>query len=141
MRTKKKIELKNLIYVSKPSTFDDKIIEDILSCSRENNVSSGITGALICRSDLYFQFLEGPIESVQKTFERIKVDRRHTEIQKLKDDITTRRLFASWAMRFDPVEKWIWSREQIKKGSLKQVSAADAFKVFEKLSRDVDQFN
>ncbi|MEE2774145.1 MAG: BLUF domain-containing protein [Pseudomonadota bacterium] len=141
MRTKPKIELKNLIYVSKPSGFDDKIVDEILRKSRENNIASGITGALICRSDLYFQFLEGPVDSVEKTFGKIKDDKRHTEIQKLKDDITFRRLFASWAMRFDPVEKWIWSRNEIEQGLLKTISAGDAFEVFEKLSREVDQFN
>ena len=100
-----------------------------------------MTGALICRSDLYFQYLEGPIDEVNKTFKKIELDNRHKNIQKIKEDETTRRLFASWAMREDPVKSWMWTRKEVKTGILTRIKPKEAFEAFERLSREVDQFD
>ena len=140
MRNKKQNNLKHLIYFSKPTVFDDKNTKIILATSRKNNNETDVTGALICRSDLYFQFLEGPVEAVDATFKKIKLDTRHSEIQKIKEDLTNRRLFASWAMREDPVHTWMWTREEVKNGLLTRIKPSDAFATFERLSREVDQF-
>ena len=138
--TKKNNELKHLIYFSKTTILDEQTTANILSTSRNNNDQSEVTGALICRSDLYFQFLEGPKDSVEATFQKIKLDTRHSEIYKIKDDLTNRRLFASWAMRDDPVHTWMWTREEVKNGILTRIAPNEAFATFERLSREVDQF-
>ena len=134
-------KLKHLIYYSVPTTFDEETIEEILLKSRQNNAQSNVTGALICRSDLYFQYLEGPIDEVNKTFKKIELDNRHKNIQKIKEDETTRRLFASWAMREDPVKSWMWTRTEVKTGILTRIKPKEAFEAFERLSREVDQFD
>ena len=134
-------KLKHLIYYSVPTTFDEETIEEILLKSRQNNAQSNVTGALICRSDLYFQYLEGPIDEVNKTFKKIELDNRHKNIQKIKEDETTRRLFASWAMREDPVKSWMWTRTEVKAGILNGIKPKEAFEAFERLSREVDQFD
>ena len=134
-------KLKHLIYYSVPTTFDEETIEEILFKSRQNNTQSNVTGALICRSDLYFQYLEGPIDEVNKTFKKIELDNRHKNIQKIKEDETTRRLFASWAMREDPVKSWMWTRKEVKTGILTRIKPKEAFEAFERLSREVDQFD
>jgi len=134
-------KLKHLIYYSVPITFDEETVKEILLKSRQNNAQSNVTGALICRSDLYFQYLEGPIDEVNKTFKKIELDNRHKNIQKIKEDETTRRLFASWAMREDPVKSWMWTRIEVKAGILTRVKPKEAFEVFERLSREVDQFD
>lgn len=134
-------KLKHLIYYSVPTTFDEETIEEILLKSRQNNAQSNVTGALICRSDLYFQYLEGPIDEVNKTFKKIELDNRHKNIQKIKEDETTRRLFASWAMREDPVKSWMWTRKEVKTGILTRIKPKEAFEAFERLSREVDQFD
>ena len=136
-----KDKLKHLIYYSVPTTFDEETIEEILLKSRQNNAQSNVTGALICRSDLYFQYLEGPIDEVNKTFKKIELDNRHKNIQKIKEDETTRRLFASWAMREDPVKSWMWTRSEVKTGILARIKPKEAFEAFERLSREVDQFD
>ena len=136
-----KDKLKHLIYYSVPTTFDEETIEEILLKSRQNNAQSNLTGALICRSDLYFQYLEGPIDEVNKTFKKIELDNRHKNIQKIKEDETTRRLFASWAMREDPVKSWMWTRTEVKTGILARIKSKEAFEAFERLSREVDQFD
>ena len=140
MRSKKITKLKHLIYCSKPTCFDFETIKSILTTSRENNSRTGLTGSLIYRSDLYFQFLEGPPGAVTDTYEKIKLDTRHSEIQKIREEITDRRLFASWAMRQDPVHTWMWTREQVRNGLLTRIEARNAFETFERLSREVDQF-
>ena len=134
-------KLKHLIYYSVPTTFNEETIEEILLKSRQNNAQSNVTGALICRSDLYFQYLEGPIDEVNKTFKKIELDNRHKNIQKIKEDETTRRLFASWAMREDPVKSWMWTRKEVKTGILTRIKPKEAFEAFERLSREVDQFD
>ena len=134
-------KLKHLIYYSVPTTFDEETIEEILLKSRQNNAQSNVTGALICRSDLYFQYLEGPVDEVHKTFKKIELDDRHKNIQKIKEDETTRRLFASWAMREDPVKSWMWTRTEVKTGILTRIKPKEAFEAFERLSREVDQFD
>ena len=140
MRSKRSEELKYLIYFSKPTVLDYKTIKSILAISRENNNKTGLTGSLIYRSDLYFQFLEGPPDAVDNTFKRIKLDVRHSDIQKIQENVTTRRLFASWAMREDSVQTWMWTREEVKKGVLARIKPNEAFETFERLSRGVDQF-
>ena len=141
MIEKKNNELKHLIYCSVPTAFDEKTINEILSTSRKNNAQSNVTGTLICRSDLYFQYLEGPIDEVDKTFKKIQLDNRHKNIQKIKEDKTTRRLFASWAMREDPVKTWMWTRKEVENGVLARIEPKEAFGAFERLSREVDQFD
>ena len=141
MRNRKSNDLKHLIYYSKPTVFSNTINAKILETSRKNNSMTDVTGALISREDLYFQFLEGPIEAVDTTFKKIKLDTRHTEIHKIKESITHRRLFASWAMREDPVHTWMWTKEEVKSGLLTRINAMEALETFERLSREVDQFN
>ena len=49
-----------LIYASRPFGYDDLTLISILMQARENNARNGITGALICREDVFLQILEGP---------------------------------------------------------------------------------
>ena len=141
MKRYTKNDIKHLIYSSKPINFDDVSISDILKSSQNNNKNDGITGALIFREDIYLQFLEGPENKVDKAFNKIASDPRHKNVLKLKEDITNRKLFTSWAMRGDPVKSWMWSYEDVDKGIVKKLKPEDAFAVFEKLSREIDQFN
>ena len=141
MRNQNTEKVKRLIYSSKPVGFDDNVVKAILDISRDNNAENFITGALIYRQDLYLQFLEGPADKVDKTYRKILNDKRHTDLHKLSERSSARRLFATWAMRGDPVETWMWSYEEVKGGLMKNLSEEEAIATFEKLARDVDQFN
>ena len=103
--------------------------------SVNNNKRDQITGALICRSDLYLQYLEGPTESIDETFNKIKNDDRHVEITVLKEGVHAKRLFPKWAMRDDPVRSWMWSREEVDSGALKSISSSDALNIFKRHSK------
>ena len=134
------ITLKHIIYASTPFGFSRSDLDHILIKSRYNNDKNDITGALFCRDDLYLQYLEGPEKEIDLTFSKITEDDRHTEIQLLKSGISTRRLFANWAMKDDPVQSWMWTKEEIDGGILEKVTEAEAMKIFVKHARESDQF-
>ena len=134
------ITIKNIIYASTPFGFSRSDLDHILIKSRYNNDKNDITGALFCRDDLYLQYLEGPEKEIDLTFSKITEDDRHTEIQLLKSGISTRRLFAKWAMKDDPVQSWIWTKEEIDNGVLEKVTEIEAMEIFVKHSRETDQF-
>ena len=138
---KNKPLLKYLIYTSVPVNFDNDSFHNILEVSQQNNIRDSITGALIYRPDLYLQYLEGPVDSIDKTYIRIKNDPRHIEIHQLAEKTTERRLFTSWAMRGDPAKTWMWSYEDVKNGLIKRFSPKQAFSTFNLVSREIDQFN
>ena len=65
--------LQRTIYRSRPFGFDSAILDNILLFSRRNNERDGITGALICRHEIYLQLLEGPKDKVDALFNRISL--------------------------------------------------------------------
>lgn len=132
--------IKYLIYWSKPFGFDQNMLDTILMCSQTNNKDREITGALISRSDLFLQYLEGPSLEIDLTYNKIVDDDRHVEVTLLNEGTSCRRLFASWAMRDDPVKSWMWTRDEIREGILNTIGPDDALNIFKRHSREVDQF-
>ena len=128
-------EIRHVIYISKPTHFDHLVLEDILIKSRTNNPAIGVTGNLIYHSDLFLQLLEGPHVAVNKLYETILADNRHTDIVKLRDETFNRRLFASWAMKNDGHQSWMLSRSEIAR-----ISSQEALELFDRLARENDQF-
>jgi hypothetical protein len=129
-----------VIYVSKPVGFDDTVLDDILVQSKKNNKKNQITGALICRADLYLQYLEGPPNKIDSVYSKIKIDGRHRDVILLEEAKSKRRLFANWEMRGDPVKDWMWTQEEVADGVLEKLSKNDAMKIFVQHSREIDQF-
>ena len=140
MQDEKNIGIKHIIYTSRPLDSDNSDIENILISSERNNPKSEVTGLLIFGSKLYLQFLEGPENSVDATFNRIKSDKRHNEIRILKESKSDRRLFASWTMRPQDLELMMWTPEDIESGLVEKFNSKQALNVFENLSREFDQF-
>ena len=75
-------------------------IERILAASRRNNASLRVTGALIFNSGIFAQVLEGPLDGIEATFERIQCDTRHGELHVLAFEPAKTRSFPSWSMAF-----------------------------------------
>jgi hypothetical protein len=125
-----------LIYASRPFGFDEGTLAAILIVSRRNNARDGVTGALICRGDLYLQLLEGPQEMVERAFQRIEWDRRHLEVKLLSRRNVTERLFPGWAMRDDPARSWMWTQEEVNAGAVDHATEAEAVAIFERLARE-----
>ena len=125
-----------LTYASRPFGFDSASLAGILLDARRCNARDGITGALICRDDLYLQLLEGPAEAVEAAYLRIARDDRHLELRPLMrrkvDD--TARLFPNWLMRDDPAQSWIWSRAEVEDGSPERATEHEVAALFERLT-------
>ena len=120
---------------------NEKNIKNILETSDINNKKNKVTGCLIYRQDLYLQFLEGPQKELEFTYNKILSDKRHTDIHKLSENSTKRRLFTNWAMRGDPLMTSMWTHKDIKDGKVKKLNSNESLKLFEKFSREIDQFN
>lgn len=93
-----------LVYYSRNAIAGDGApeseIRQILDASRRNNDAAGVTGALMFNAGCFAQVLEGPLEAVQQTFERIQRDDRHSEVVVVDFRETAERGFPSWSMAY-----------------------------------------
>ena len=128
-----------LVYASQPFGYDDLSLTGILLRARKNNEENNITGALICRDDLFLQMLEGPRDKVIETFARIERDERHVNVTELFCRGIDKRLFPEWSMRHDPVQSWMWTPEQVAKGAVHEAQEAEIAGIFERLSKQPPQ--
>ncbi len=123
-----------LIYVSQPFGFDDLALTSILASALRNNVRDNITGALICREDLFMQLLEGPEAEVKACYARIVKDNRHCDVRSLWSGNADHRLFPEWAMRHDPAHSWMWTREEVSAGAVDTATGEEARAIFARLA-------
>lgn len=130
--------LLQITYASQPFGFNGPSLAGILLDARRCNTRDGITGALICRDDLFLQLLEGPVEKVQATYARIRKDDRHLDVRQLshRNINDTDRMFGNWAMRDDPAQSWVWSRSDIDAGIMDSASEEDAVALFGRLAEN-----
>jgi hypothetical protein len=110
--------IKQLIYRSQPFGFDDAMLAGILSSARRNNPRDDITGALICRHDLYLQLIEGPPAPIDALYARIAVDDRHEDVRLLLTEEVSERMFPAWAMLDDEAPSLFWSPAEVADGAL-----------------------
>ncbi len=127
-----------LVYKSKPFGYDQAILNGILSDAINYNSKNNITGALICRDDIYLQLLEGPEYEVNLTFEKISTDDRHLEIELLLKEYCNKRIFPKWNMKDDPARTWFWSKEEINSGIFNKIPKIKIIEVFEKIANQIN---
>lgn len=128
--------LYRVVYASRPFGFDDGMLNGILADARRCNARDDITGALICRDDLYLQWLEGPEPAVRDAFARIARDDRHLEIRCLLAGPVERRLFPAWAMRDDPACSSMWTPAEVADGTVERADEAAIVSVFSRIASD-----
>ena len=119
-----------LIYMSQPFGFDSATLSGILATARRNNPKHEVTGALICRQDIYLQLLEGSAEAIDSLFENILADTRHMEVKLLSRAEVADRMFPDWAMLHDPAHSWHWSPDDVSRGAIAKASAEELQSVF-----------
>ena len=125
------------IYTSQPFGFDEGILGGILLDARRANLRDGVTGALICRADIYLQWLEGPEDLVRATLARIKRDDRHLEVTLHVAELVPERMFGQWAMLHDPAATWIWTQKEVAEGAAERATPEEITGFFLRL-RDQD---
>lgn len=128
------MDLFRAIYTSRPFGFDDSILSGILVGARRANDRNGVTGALICRADVYLQWLEGPEAQVRNALARIERDDRHLEMKVHVAERVPERAFAEWAMLHDPAATWFWSQREIDDGALERATPEEITAFFMQLS-------
>lgn len=100
-----KTDLYRLTYASRSrlNCVPDQVqreIGSILAVSVRNNRPAGVTGALMFSADCFAQTLEGQLRDVQRVFERIQLDMRHSDTVVLAAGPIDRRDFADWSMAY-----------------------------------------
>lgn len=100
--------LQRLIYASRwmdPTCADiGPMVADILDKSVRNNRLFNVTGLLLHHRGWFLQVLEGPLEVVDDTFDRIRRDLRHTDIRVVADLPIAARAFGDWGMAAERLE-------------------------------------
>lgn len=107
--------LHKLVYLSYATTASEKAalaaqVEQILDVSRRNNGEAAITGALMYNQGCFAQVLEGELDAIEETFERIQMDERHDRVSILAFDKVEQRVFSNWSMG--------WVGEEISSGAV-----------------------
>ena len=72
----------------------------LLAQARQKNDRAGLSGMLLYDRGWFFQWIEGPTESLGVTWNRIRRDPRHQDITVITDQPVPVRLFEDWHMRF-----------------------------------------
>ena len=78
--------------------FDTNALSRLLATSRRNNGACGLSGMLLFHDGNFIQTLEGPRESVERTFDRIKRDPSHGDILAVGPMQIEQRYFPDWTM-------------------------------------------
>lgn len=128
-----------IVYASRPFGFDAAVLLSILFKARARNAEADVTGCLICRDDLYLQLLEGPADSVTRIYDSILQDDRHVEVTQLVRHSVPERMFGKWAMRDDPVQSWMWSREEVAAGAVARCTPEEVLAIFARLNQQTSE--
>ena len=75
-------------------------LDRVLRSARVNNARVGVTGALFYNTVFFAQVLEGSFAEVQRIFERLQLDTRHSDLVVLQSGFTSKRDFGDWSMAF-----------------------------------------
>mgnify|MGYP003918412441 CR=1 FL=1 len=129
------MRLFRLIYYSQPFGYDQIMLNGILVDAKTYNSKNDITGALICRDDIFLQLLEGPKSNILTTYNKILNDDRHLDVNLLVEEFCESRIFPHWHMKDDPARSWFWSKEQVSSGILKTLSANEVIEAFKKVEQ------
>jgi hypothetical protein len=91
--------LVRLMYTSRAvSAADADALSVILRQSKAGNPAAGITGVLCYCGGIFIQVLEGGRAAVNRLYNKIANDPRHTEVTLLAYDEVGERRFAGWSM-------------------------------------------
>lgn len=91
--------LVRLMYASRAvPAVDAEELQSLLRQCRTGNAKHGITGVLCFADRVFLQVLEGSRSAVNRLYQRIVTDTRHTDVELLAYDEIDERRFAGWAM-------------------------------------------
>lgn len=92
-------DLIRLVYISTAiEEFEPESLQQLVEHSSAKNRAHNITGMLCYRGGTFLQVLEGPREAVERLYDNIHGDDRHTMIQIILVEPIAERLFEAWNM-------------------------------------------
>lgn len=91
--------LVRLMYASRavPAMDQDQLLAILRKC-RADNPALGVTGVLCYSQGIFLQVLEGGRSAVNRLYNRIVTDPRHTQVEMLSYEEIGERCFAGWSM-------------------------------------------
>lgn len=93
--------LHHIVYVSAATkSLNEEEVDRLLLSAREFNEMVNVTGILLYQKKTFFQLIEGPKNSVEEVYGRIKSASQHTAIIELASAQSSQRFFADWNMGF-----------------------------------------
>jgi hypothetical protein len=88
-----------LIYTSQATNpLSRRELLDLLHEARAYNSIDSIHGFLYYKDEFIFQVIEGETQLVNNLFDRIKKDKRHTNVKIISNNLINDYLFARWSM-------------------------------------------
>ena len=74
-------------------------LHDLTAAAQSRNSLESVTGLMLYDQENFFQWLEGPPDSVDRIMTSIRNDYRHTDIEIINTQSATRRVFDGWSMK------------------------------------------
>ena len=107
MANTEETKLKRILYMSRFShNWTAEEINALSKLASQRNSKRKITGMLTTFDGLFFQIIEGPVNSINKLFEEITKDTRHQDISiLLMEEQVNSRFFDNWQMRVCDLDK------------------------------------
>ncbi len=92
--------LATLVYRSRAiAHFGPVELQTLLAAAQANNRREAITGLIVYDAPYFFQWLEGPAQSIFRVMELIRSDPRHTDLEILEQKPIATRVFADWDLK------------------------------------------
>jgi len=92
-------DIVQLVYASRTvGALDHLDVQQVIATSRRHNWRGGVTGSLLFTGTGFVQVLEGRRDTVQKLFDRIACDKRHTKVRIVLQAPLAKRVFPDWTM-------------------------------------------
>ena len=108
--------LATVVYSSRArSPLSDGELQDLMRTAQARNHQERVTGVVLYDNSRFYQWLEGPAESVGRIMGSIRNDRRHTDLQVITERTSDARSFGQWPMKLatpdaDPA---VWRGEAV----------------------------
>lgn len=106
----------NLVYRSRAvNDLSAGQLRQLTLSSEERNRRESITGIVVYDDSRFFQWLEGPRDSLGRVMHSIRNDPRHTDIEILSERTSSQRAFGAWNMKLaaPSTERAPWGHEVI----------------------------
>ena len=96
--------MRQLCYMSKAAKFvSEQQLASLLDQARTNNVKTDVTGMLVHKDDQFVQVIEGEEAAIEKLYQAIQADGRHSSVRALLDRTIDERDFSEWSMAYEAI--------------------------------------